>query len=326
MGRCNRPRTREFAPTNSGSKTKPERINLRCTTEQCGRALAAVKVAREIRKMRDPNLGTNVSEAFHHVIIPVFEKVVRAWRFGSAAERASASVYLEEFVRREDYIRNRRELFQMPLGIKSKRSPPMSNTRRRFSMTRPQRARFFGLATKAAHELGEDVDEYRHRVMREETGVDSSADLASSTDYERCVARFAADAGDFQAAGDAAFGSSKRKAYLIKVCAMQVMQLKGGDESQARDYVEGVVHQARIPCGVNTQDDSWWMDVAPASLDLVLRILDTERRRMLRRFYRPGVSLKLDDTVRYEIDGPVLVRMGVEHGWYARQGVKVNVV
>jgi hypothetical protein len=49
------------------------------------------------------------------VIIPVFEKVVRAWRFGSAAERASASVYLEEFVRKDDYIRNRHNLYQPTL-------------------------------------------------------------------------------------------------------------------------------------------------------------------------------------------------------------------
>ncbi len=33
MGHCKRPKTREFAPTNSGSRTKPERINLRCMTE-----------------------------------------------------------------------------------------------------------------------------------------------------------------------------------------------------------------------------------------------------------------------------------------------------
>ena len=115
MGHCKRPRTREFAPTNSGSRTKPERINLRCTTEQCGRALAAVKTARWIRQMRDPHLGTNVSDAFHHVIIPVFEKIVRAYVHGSAAERASASVYLEEFIRREDYIRNRKDLYQQRL-------------------------------------------------------------------------------------------------------------------------------------------------------------------------------------------------------------------
>ena len=117
MGRCNRPRTREFAPKNSGSLAKPERINLRCTTEQCGRALSAVQTARLIRKMRNPGVGTSVSDAFHHVIIPVFEHVVRAFRFGSSAERASAAVYLAEFVPREDYIRNRKERYQMQLGL-----------------------------------------------------------------------------------------------------------------------------------------------------------------------------------------------------------------
>jgi len=117
MGHCKRPRTREFAPKNSGSLSKPERINLRCTTEQCGRALAAVRVAREIRRMRDPRLGTNVSDAFHHVIIPVFEKIVRAFNYGSSAEKASASVYLEEFIRKEDYLKNRHLHHQMTLGI-----------------------------------------------------------------------------------------------------------------------------------------------------------------------------------------------------------------
>lgn len=112
MGHCKRPRTREFAPKNSGSMTKPERINLRCTTEQCGRALVAVSIAREIRRMRNPCLGTNVSEAFHHVIIPVFEKIWRAYQYGSSAESSAAAVYLEEFIRKEDYLRNRKERYQ----------------------------------------------------------------------------------------------------------------------------------------------------------------------------------------------------------------------
>ena len=107
-----RPRTRPYAPMNSGSKTKPERINLRCTTEQCGRFLTAVDVARIVRQARDPALKTNISDAVHHVIIPVFEKVVRAYRFGSEAERASARVYLEEFVRKEDYLKNRKDRYQ----------------------------------------------------------------------------------------------------------------------------------------------------------------------------------------------------------------------
>jgi len=51
------------------------------------------------------------------VIVPVFEKVVRAYRYGSAAEKAAAAVYLEEFVRVEDYIRNRLDRYQRKLSI-----------------------------------------------------------------------------------------------------------------------------------------------------------------------------------------------------------------
>lgn len=108
-----RPRTRPYAPMNSGSKTKPERINLRCTTEQCGRFLTAVDVARIVRQARNPALKTNISDAVHHVIIPVFEKVARTPARPRCRNGTPARVYLEEFVRKEDYIRNRVHKYQM---------------------------------------------------------------------------------------------------------------------------------------------------------------------------------------------------------------------
>lgn len=112
-----RPRTREFAPKNSGSLSKPERINLRCTTEQCGRFLSAVAVAGVIHQSRNSKAVANISEAVHHVIIPVFEKVIRAYRFGSSAEQAAARIYLREFVPKDDYVRKRHLRYQMKLPI-----------------------------------------------------------------------------------------------------------------------------------------------------------------------------------------------------------------
>ena len=44
-----RKRTREFAPVNSGSVSRPERVNLRCTTEECGRFLSLVSTLRLIK-------------------------------------------------------------------------------------------------------------------------------------------------------------------------------------------------------------------------------------------------------------------------------------
>lgn len=106
-----RSRTRECAPDNSGSVTRPERVNLRCTTEECGRFLSLVTTLRLIKGRADEPIADTV----HHVLVPLAEKIVRAYRFGSSAEQASAKIYFEERVRREDYIRNRKERYQMQL-------------------------------------------------------------------------------------------------------------------------------------------------------------------------------------------------------------------
>lgn len=106
-----RSRTREFAPVNSGSVVRPERVNLRCTTEECGRFLSLVSTLRQL-KGRPPE---PLAETVHHVLVPLAEKLVRALRYGSAAEQSSARVYFEERVRREDYIRNRHQRYQPTL-------------------------------------------------------------------------------------------------------------------------------------------------------------------------------------------------------------------
>ena len=106
-----RKRTREFAPVNSGSVTRPERVNLRCTTEECGRFLSLVRTLRLITgRDEEP-----IAETVHHVLVPLAEKIVRAYRFGSTAEQASAKIYFEERVRREDYVKNRHLRYQMTL-------------------------------------------------------------------------------------------------------------------------------------------------------------------------------------------------------------------
>ena len=108
-----RSRTREFAPDNSGSISRPERVNLRCTAEECGRFLVLVTILRQL-KGRPPE---PIAETVHHVLVPLAEKLVRAVRYGSAAEQSSARVYFEERVRKEDYIRNRIDRHQLRLAI-----------------------------------------------------------------------------------------------------------------------------------------------------------------------------------------------------------------
>jgi len=87
----------------------------------------------------------------------------------------------------------------------------------------------------------------------------------------------------------------------------------------------GIVSQARIPCGVRTDDNSFWMDVSPRSLQNLLQILDTCRRKLLKANF-PDCPAKFDDTVRYEVAGCIRTRYtGVPSAYYAGLPFRVNV-
>jgi len=196
-------------------------------------------------------------------------------------------------------------------------------------VTRAQYPKFFSMLRKAALNLGLDtpreVEEYRHMVMREEAGCDSIKQLNRKSDFDACIKRFAADAGEWLEAVEIGLQETRRRAYVVKVMSVQIMQLKGGRESDARDYLEGIVSQARIPCGVRTDDNSFWMDVSPRSLQNLLQILDTCRRKLLKANF-PDCPAKFDDTVRYEVAGCIRTRYtGVPSAYYAGLPFRVNV-
>jgi len=197
------------------------------------------------------------------------------------------------------------------------------------TVTRAQYPKFFTLLRKAALNLGlytpQEVEEYRHQVMREEAGCDSIKQLNRKVDFDACIKRFSADAGDYLGAIEIGLQEAKRKAYVVKVMSIQIMQLKGGHENDARNYLEGIINQARIPCGVCTTDNSFWMDVSPNSLQNLIQILDTFRRKLLKANF-PAYPMKFDDTVRYEVSGSIRTRYtGISSAYYAELPFRVNV-
>ena len=175
-------------------------------------------------------------------------------------------------------------------------------------LTPAQRAAFFRALASAAAELGYDTtadrEAYRKAVMREETGKEHLAELSRTVDFDAVMRRFAADAGDYEAASRFGVADDARKAMLVRVCCRQVLQLEGCEAgtAAAADYLEGIVKQARIACGRNLRDDSFWMDVNPAHLLTLFRILDTHRRRLLRRsldFRTARAFLKFEPGAEY---------------------------
>ena len=186
-------------------------------------------------------------------------------------------------------------------------------------LTERQQAMFWAVFNKACAAQGifssADKAEYRHRLLNDETGWSSIFCLDRTPDFDKVMFRLAADAGDFELAANFSTSDERRMGYLIKVCCLQLMQLKGGDEADARRYLGGLLDQARVPNGMSLHDNSYWMDCALSQSHKVFQMLDTHRRRLLRD--RGVQRTVFDPRKRYTLDGPILISEGVSGDYYA---------
>lgn len=188
-------------------------------------------------------------------------------------------------------------------------------------LTKPQIAVYFRAATRAARELGEHLNDYRKRVMRDVCGVDSVRDLNRTGDFDAVMSRFYEDAGDYAAASQYLIGDHRRIGYIIKVCAIQLMQLKSANQAEARRYLAGVLDRCRIAHGVQLDTDAYWMDLSIGEALKVFQILDTHRRRLLRGYVGPST---FSPNVRYSFYGETLTRERVTADYYEAQPFNVT--
>ncbi len=188
-------------------------------------------------------------------------------------------------------------------------------------MTRAQLKPFFRAVSRAASAQGlvgrEAVEAYRREVMREEAGADHAADVDPGSGYDRVMYRLAVDAGDWGAASRFATGEERRMAHLVEQCARQVIELKAMDVAGAefldgRDpgeastaYVVGCLRQAGLLV-VQAGGGDWWADISGAAAFSVFRMLDTHRRRLLKRLGWGG-ALAFDPAAAWSLDGVILV-------------------
>lgn len=188
-------------------------------------------------------------------------------------------------------------------------------------MTRAQLKPYWRAVGRAASALGfvgkEAVEKYRHAVMMEEVGVEHAAEVDPADGYDRVMYRLAVDAGDWSAAARFATGEERRMAHLVEQCARQVIELKQCEdapavmfETEAIDartaalsYVVGVMRQAGYPVYSQANGD-WWLDISGSIAFQVFRMLDTHRRRILKRYgWKP---LSFDADASWYLDGTIL--------------------
>lgn len=153
-------------------------------------------------------------------------------------------------------------------------------------LTKPQIAAYFRAAGAAARALGEPLDAYRKRVMKEVCNATSIKQLNRTCDFDTIMTRFAEDAADYQSACHFAVGSGRRIAVLIAAVCEQVMQLKSLETTAttttpAEDYLRTILNRSGNLR--SNQAGGWWLDLSDTNLQAVFAMLDTHRRRLIRR-------------------------------------------
>lgn len=196
-------------------------------------------------------------------------------------------------------------------------------------LTKPQIAAYFRAAGAAARALGEPLDAYRKRVMKEVCNVTSIKQLNRTGDFDAVMTRFAEDAADYQSASHFAVGSGRRIAVLIAAVCEQVMQLKSLETTAttttpAEDYLRTILNRSGNLR--SNQAGGWWLDLSDTNLQSVFAMLDTHRRRLIRRLNASTsstVPLAFNMDVGYVFMGPQLATYQLPSP--ATRTVRVNI-
>lgn len=160
------------------------------------------------------------------------------------------------------------------------------------TLTKAQIAAYWRAASAAARAVGEPMEDYRKRIMREECGVESMRFLNRTSDFDKIMHRFALDAEDYDAAMKYTGGDDRRLAKIVEDCAVQVLMLAGNPADPGL-YVKGILQQSLILAKVSVSLFSGItgieLDIDSASIRKVFQMLDTHRRRLLRRAGYSGI-------------------------------------
>jgi len=142
-----------------------------------------------------------------------------------------------------------------------------------------QLAAFWRLWSQAESEVlphGADKsarDTFRRSVIFKACGKGSIRDVSPTRDYDRLMYAAASLAGDYRAMSYWCIATERRTAHLIGECARQIGEIVGSPKGW--EYCRAVFNQANLPPS--------WMDIPEPLLMSSFEMLDTHRRRLLRR-------------------------------------------
>lgn len=159
-------------------------------------------------------------------------------------------------------------------------------------LTKKQAALFWRcLAAAAERQAVPDREAYRKRILREELGVEHLRDVDRTEGFDRLMLRLAQDAEDWQGLAYYSVAGERRLADLVADCATQVLDLCPTIGVHPMAYVSGILSQSHLS-SVRVDGSDYWLDLAPDDIARLLQILDTHRRRLVKRLWI-GVDVPL---------------------------------
>ena len=217
-------------------------------------------------------------------------------------------------------------------------------------MTQKQRILFFRLFQKACEVRGippSEREAYRHRLIAHACPISGGSlrNVGAGEDFDRLMRLVAREAQSVEAAGHFATAEARRLAKLCEALVWQIWQidcglpetLKGRGASAAltpADYLRGVIAQAGWRWAVVAADDGWWLDLPLPHAQKLMMMLDTHRRRLLKRAPRAferlpdgserRMRLAFDPNSVYRWNGQDLWRLPIEAAPAPRVRVRVT--
>lgn len=173
-----------------------------------------------------------------------------------------------------------------------------------------QQAAFWRLWARAeAEELPatatrQERDTARRGVIFRACGKDSLKDVNATGDFDKLMYDVALLAGDYQALTYWVNAKERRTAHMISQCARQIGEIVG--EPKGWEYCQAVFVQARLPPS--------WMDIPDGLLFSTFEMLDTHRRRLLKRDH--GWTGERDGTPLGFNPARIYIRQGLTVDYY----------
>lgn len=154
----------------------------------------------------------------------------------------------------------------------------------RTGLTALQRRTFFVGLRPAAQEVGEEPNDYRMRIMREELGVDSLADVSRGAGFDKLMARIWRDRGDYARALTYSMQSFSRVRHMIVEAATRIVR-ESGYPGTPYAYIAGVMIQSKMVKGSvpdwadKLPSENAWLDFTEPQMKRLLMMLNAHIRR-----------------------------------------------